>query len=221
MDRINQVKPNVIIVEKEISRTVLGEIRKLDITVVTNVKRNSLEKIARCTETLIIPSTNLIEKNFSLGSCKRFFVKLGTTKVINQESKIMTINQSLIYFDGCKPWYGSTICLSGPNDRYLNTIKKYIQKCLKYCRDIVLEKEYLFLSDGDSKTKSKSPYLLPKIGIGKSSLKYVKVSIRNGNKDYDDNDTGKDVGESDSIDDSEDGKIGENEAQVKKNMNHH
>lgn len=221
MDRINQVKPNVIVVEKEISRTVLSEIRKLDITVVTNVKRKSLEKIARCTETLIIPSTNLIERHFSLGSCKRFYVKLGTTKVINQESKIMTINQSLIYFDGCKPWYGSTICLSGPNDRYLNTIKRYIQKSMKYCRDIVLEKEYLFLSDGDSINKSKSPYLLPKIGIGKSSLKYVKVSIRHVKKEDDDNHSGRDERESDSVDDSEDGKIGENEAQVKKHLNHH
>lgn len=66
----------------------------------------------------------------------------------------MTAAQSLIYFDLCKPWYGSTICLSGPNDRYLKTFKKYLMKILKYSRDVVLEKEYLFLSDGDSRDAS-------------------------------------------------------------------
>jgi len=68
MDRIGQVHPDVIIIEKDISRSVLAKIRMLNITVITNVKRKSIEKIARCTETLIIPSVNLIEKRTTLGS---------------------------------------------------------------------------------------------------------------------------------------------------------
>ena len=132
----------------------------------------------------------------------------------------MSITQSLIYFDGCKPWYGSTICLSGPNNRYLKTIKKYIRKVLKYCRDLVLEKEYLFISDGDSKDGVQSPYLLPKVGFEKNSLKYVKVLIRQGIKEdiycnlYDENN------DNISGDDEDYGNFGENEAQVKKNMHH-
>lgn len=109
MDRLNQVNPNVILIENDISRSVLSKIRELNITVVTNVKRKNIEKIARCTETLIIPSVNLIEKHLSLGSCKKFYLKLGQCKTIKENSKIMSITQSLIYFDGCKPWYGSTI----------------------------------------------------------------------------------------------------------------
>ena len=62
MDRIELVKPDVIIIEKEISRVVLAKLRDLNITVITNVERKSIEKIARWTETLITPSVNLIEK---------------------------------------------------------------------------------------------------------------------------------------------------------------
>jgi 1-phosphatidylinositol-3-phosphate 5-kinase len=68
MDRIELVKPNVIIIEKDISRFVMTKIRELNITVITNVKRKEMEKIARCTETLIMPSVNLLEKHINLGS---------------------------------------------------------------------------------------------------------------------------------------------------------
>jgi len=70
MDRVTQVKPDVIIIEKDISRSVLSRIRKLNITVINNVERRAMEKIARCTETLIIPSVNLIEKRIKLGNWK-------------------------------------------------------------------------------------------------------------------------------------------------------
>lgn len=225
MDRIGQVHPDVIIIEKDISRSVLAKIRMLNITVITNVKRKSIEKIARCTETLIIPSVNLIEKRTTLGSWKKFYVKLGATKVIKDNSKIMSISQSLIYFDGWKPWYGSTICLSGPNDRYLTTISKYMQKSLKYCRDLVLEKEYLFSSDADSADKMKSPYLLPKIGIGKSSFKYVRTCIRRRKKrgEYHDDFYGDNEPDSHTnpiIQNRDEDIVGESEAQVKRNMDH-
>ena len=70
MDRISQANPDIIIIEKDISRSILCKIRELNITVIINVKRNSLEKIARCTETLVTPSVNLIEQYFELGTCK-------------------------------------------------------------------------------------------------------------------------------------------------------
>jgi hypothetical protein len=220
MDRIELVKPNVIIIEKDISRSVLTKIRELNITVITNVKRKEMEKIARCTETLIMPSVNLLEKHINLGSWKLFYQKLGNVKMLKDNSKIMSTTQSLIFFDGCKPWYGSTIWLFGPNRRYLTTIKKYIQKVLKYCRDIILEKEYLFLSDGDSKDKAKSPYLLPKIGIGKSSLKYVLVSICQGTKEDTHNSQNGDENEDDTSKKEDENIYGDNEAQIKKNMHH-
>lgn len=115
----------------------------------------------------------------------------------------MSTNHSLIYFDGCKPWYGSTICLSGPNDRYLKTFKKYLMKVLKFSRDIVLEKEYLFLSDADSINTEISPYLLPKIQFEKSSLKYTRIWVRKIKTDvssanlYDEDDDIESIGEYD------------------------
>ena len=221
IDKIKQVKPDVIIVEKDISISVLAKLRDLNITVITNVERKSIEKIARWTETLITPSINLIEKKFILGTWKRFYVKVGCIKSIKNNSQIMVATQSLIYFDKWKPWFGSTICLSGPNQNYLKTLKKYLQKILKYSRDIVLEKEYLFLSDGDSNDKDISPYLLPKIGFWKSSLKYVKVNIRQSIKeDAYSSYLDRENNDNNSGDEIEENIYGENEAQVKKNMHH-
>jgi len=221
MDRIETVRPDVIIIEKDISRSVLTKIRGLNITVISNVNRKAIEKIARCTETLIMPSANLIERHINLGSCKHFYQKLGNVKTLNAKSEIMNTTQSLIYFDGCKPWYGSTICLSGPNNRYLETIKKYIRKTLKYCRDVILEKEYLFLSDGDSIDRVQSPYLLPKVGIGKSSLKYVQVLISKGIKeDLNNSNLFDEINGTESNEKVEENIYGENENQIKKNMHH-
>jgi hypothetical protein len=221
MDRIGQVHPDLILIEKDISRSILLKIKKMNITVVTNVSRKMLNKIARCTETLITPSVNLIEENFGLGTCQRFFVKIGIKKSIKEGSNIMSTNQSLIYFEGCKPWYGSTICLSGPNNRCLQIIKKYLQIVIKHSRDIVLEKEYLFLSDWDSINKDISPFMLPKIGIGQTSLKYTKIWVRQNIKyELKDNNYGNDGDDDRSLDEQEDHKIGDSEAQVKKNVDH-
>ena len=135
----------------------------------------------------------------------------------------MSISQSLVYFDGCKPWYGSTICLSGPNNRYLQTIKKYMERVLKYCRDLILEREYLFTSDADSTDKMKSPYLIPKVGIGKTSLKYVKVMIKHSKKHdhqhddfYGNNEENEDSDHNEANHDE--GLIGESESHVKRIM---
>ncbi|CAI2382914.1 unnamed protein product [Moneuplotes crassus] len=219
MERISQVKPDVIILEKDISRAILVKIKNLKITVITNVERSSIEKIARSTETLIIPSVNLIQKKTVLGSCKKFYVKKGSTKVMKEKSKIMTMNQNLIYFDGCKPWYGSTICLSGPDPSALEIISKYLKQALKYCRDLVLEREYLFVSDADSEDKMNTPFLLPKVGIGKFSLKYVSAVIKR--KKNSQNPDG-DEEENDDSDENEESnceeRIGMGEAQVRKKM---
>lgn len=138
---------------------------------------------------------------------------------MKEKSKIMTINQNLIYFDGCKPWYGSTICLSGPDPSALEIISKYLKQALKYCRDLVLEREYLFVSDADSEDKMNTPFLLPKVGIGKFSLKYVSAVIKR--KKNSQNPDG-DEEENDDSDENEESnceeRIGMGEAQVRKKM---
>ena len=142
----------------------------------------------------------------SLGLVNKFYVKVGNAKSIKDNSVIMSTNHSLIYFDGWKPWYGSTICLSGPNDRYLKTFKKHLMKAMKYSRDIALEKEYLFLSDADSINTEISPYLFPKIKFDKPSLKYTSICVRkiktdvsraNLYEDDDGDDDNKSIGEYD------------------------
>ena len=47
----------------------------LNITVVTNVKESTIERITRLTQTLSLPNVNLLSKQFNLGTCERFHVK--------------------------------------------------------------------------------------------------------------------------------------------------
>ena len=43
-------------------------------TVVTNVKDSIIKRIARLTQTIACPSTNLIDENFVAGTCEKFRV---------------------------------------------------------------------------------------------------------------------------------------------------
>jgi len=48
---------------------------KLNITVVTNVKESTIERITRLTQTLSLPNVNFLSKHFKLGTCEKFYVK--------------------------------------------------------------------------------------------------------------------------------------------------
>ena len=93
----------------------LDKLRSLDITVITNVKKSSMKRIARCTQTIMIPTTNLLEKSFVLGKCKRFYMeKRGRqTGARAGAGGIITMETSILYFEGCIPYLGCTIVLSG------------------------------------------------------------------------------------------------------------
>ncbi len=74
MKKIELVEPNVILVNKNISRKIQESLSKL-VSLVINVKSSSLKRIARCTKTYVLPSTDLIDKQFILGTCKKFRVE--------------------------------------------------------------------------------------------------------------------------------------------------
>jgi hypothetical protein len=82
-------------------------------TVITNVKSSIIRRIARLTQTISCPSTNLIDENFVPGECDKFYVE----KIIDRKkasTSLVTNETSLIYLDGCEPYLGCTIILSGP-----------------------------------------------------------------------------------------------------------
>lgn len=49
---------------------------------------------------------------------------------------------SLMYLDGCEPYLGCTIILSGKDKEELKVIKKALKKMITISRILILEKEY-------------------------------------------------------------------------------
>ena len=68
--KVNQVKPNLIFVEKTASGKAIKQFLQDNITIVTDVPNHMMRMIARCTQTVMCPSTNLISSNFTVGKCK-------------------------------------------------------------------------------------------------------------------------------------------------------
>ena len=73
--KILNLNPNIIFVEKDASRPALETLIEDGITVVTCTSSKMLKMIARATQTIVCPSINLLDKNFALGQCLNFRVE--------------------------------------------------------------------------------------------------------------------------------------------------
>lgn len=74
-EKLTQVKPNIIIVEKDVGYKILDVLRQQGITVISNLDSKKMKRITRYTETIIAPSYNIIEKSFEFGKCSQFRVE--------------------------------------------------------------------------------------------------------------------------------------------------
>ena len=120
--------PDVLLVEKSVSRFAQEYLLAKDISLVLNIKRPLLERIARCTGAQIVPSIDHLSSP-KLGYCdlfhvERFLEEHGTAR---QGGKKLV--KTLMYFEGCPKPLGCTVssnflCLwkvlkfvsSGPHD---------------------------------------------------------------------------------------------------------
>jgi hypothetical protein len=75
MSKIQSVNPDVIFLEKEASRLALETLFKDKRTVVTNTPPKTIRRIARATQTICCPNTNLIDSKFIVGNCLKFRVE--------------------------------------------------------------------------------------------------------------------------------------------------
>ena len=129
-DKIARVQPSVVVVEKDVSRQVIDRMREDNITVVTNVKPEMLKMIARFTQTLIIPSTHLIDASIELGQCEQFCVEKVSRSLLATPSErdssmraLVSKDDSLMYFKGTSPWLGCSVLLYGPDKQVLKHVK--------------------------------------------------------------------------------------------------
>ncbi|KAG8376278.1 hypothetical protein BUALT_Bualt09G0046600 [Buddleja alternifolia] len=105
--KIDAHHPNILLVEKSVSRYAQEYLLAKDISLVLNIKRPLLERIARCTGAQIVPSIDNLSAP-KLGYCDSFHVEkfLEDLGSAGQGGKKLT--KTLMFFEGCPRPLGCT-----------------------------------------------------------------------------------------------------------------
>ncbi|KAJ8562437.1 hypothetical protein K7X08_011728 [Anisodus acutangulus] len=140
--KIDAHHPNILLVEKSVSRFAQEYLLAKDISLVLNVKRPLLERIARCTGAQIVPSIDNLTTP-KLGYCDSFHVDKCVEEhgSAGQAGKKMT--KTLMFFEGCPKPFGCTILLKGANGDDLKKIKRVIQYGVFAAYHLALETSFL------------------------------------------------------------------------------
>lgn len=99
--KIDAHHPNVLLVEKSVSRHAQEYLLSKNITLVLNIKRSLLERIACCTGANIVPSVDHVA-SLKLGYCDAFRVETFVEEhdgVDGQAGKKFA--KTLMFFEGC------------------------------------------------------------------------------------------------------------------------
>ncbi|KAK4783149.1 hypothetical protein SAY86_007523 [Trapa natans] len=140
--KIDAHHPNVLLVEKSVSRFAQDYILSKDISLVLNIKRPLLERIARCTGAHIVPSIDhlILPK---LGSCDSFHVEKYVEEHGSAGQGGKKLTKTLMFFDGCPKPLGCTVLLKGANGNELKKVKHIIQYGVFAAYHLALETSFL------------------------------------------------------------------------------
>ncbi|PIN21252.1 Phosphatidylinositol-4-phosphate 5-kinase [Handroanthus impetiginosus] len=140
--KIDAHHPNILLVEKSVSRYAQEYLLEKDISLVLNIKRPLLERIARCTGSEIVPSIDHLSSQ-KLGYCDMFHVEkyLEEHGTAGQAGKKLV--KTLMYFEGCPRPLGCTILLHGANGDELKKVKHVVQYGVFAAYHLALETSFL------------------------------------------------------------------------------
>lgn len=125
------MKPDLVLVQKSVSRIAQELFNQMGVTLVLNVKTSVLERIARCTGAEILTSVDAHMGKPVLGTCQQFYVENFGDK-------------SLMFFEGCPvPERGCSVLLRGSNIKQLKTLKIILQLLVLMIYNWKLEKSYI------------------------------------------------------------------------------
>uniref|UniRef100_A0A672T045 1-phosphatidylinositol 3-phosphate 5-kinase n=1 Tax=Sinocyclocheilus grahami TaxID=75366 RepID=A0A672T045_SINGR len=126
VQRIADVRPNLVLVEKTVSRIAQDMLLEHGISLVINVKPQVLDRVSRMTQGDLVISMDQLLTKPRLGTCHKFY--LHSFQLPNNEMK------SLMFFDGCPPQLGCTIKLRGASEYELARVKEIIifMVCVAY-----------------------------------------------------------------------------------------
>ncbi|CAN9498578.1 unnamed protein product [Ophioblennius macclurei] len=137
VQRIADVRPNLVLVEKTVSRIAQEMLLEHGITLVINVKPQVLDRVSRMTQGDLVMSMDQLLTKPRLGTCHKFYMQPFT--LANNEQK------TLMFFEGCPPHLGCSIKLRGASEYELSRVKEIIM--LMVCVAYHSQLEISFLMD--------------------------------------------------------------------------
>lgn len=140
--KIAALKPQILVVEKAVSRLAQEYCRQAGMTLVFNMKSPSLRRIARSVEAGVAPSVEdqLIKPR--MGRCGSF--RTETYTILNTSSKMSSVkSKTLMFFEDCPPDLGCAIILTGPDIKELQLVKKVAKFMIGAAYSSKLEIEFL------------------------------------------------------------------------------
>lgn len=111
VSKIEAHRPNVLLVEKSVSSYAQEYLLAKEISLVLNVKKPLLERIARCTGAPITPSVDKFSTT-RLGHCELFRLEKVSEEheASNQFNK--KPSKTLMFFEGCPRRLGCTVTIN-------------------------------------------------------------------------------------------------------------
>ncbi|KAJ3086428.1 1-phosphatidylinositol-3-phosphate 5-kinase, partial [Quaeritorhiza haematococci] len=116
--RLMALKPDIILVERNVSRLAMELLLQENVIVAHNVKPSVIEALARCTRADIISSIDKLALEPRLGTCESFNVRTFVSDLIPGYRK------TYLFFDGCPKELGCTLVMRGANNDVLTKIKQ-------------------------------------------------------------------------------------------------
>ncbi|XP_032879488.1 1-phosphatidylinositol 3-phosphate 5-kinase isoform X4 [Amblyraja radiata] len=126
VQRIVDVRPNLVLVEKTVSRIAQDMLLENGITLVINVKPIVLDRVSRVTQGDLVMSMDQLLTKPRLGTCHKFF--LQPFQLSNGHAK------TLMFFEGCAQHLGCTVKLRGASEYELARVKEILifMVCVAY-----------------------------------------------------------------------------------------
>ncbi|XP_010937259.1 1-phosphatidylinositol-3-phosphate 5-kinase FAB1B [Elaeis guineensis] len=140
--KIGAHHPNVLLVEKSVSRFAQDYLLAKNISLVLNIKRPLLERMARCTGAQIVPSIDHLSSQ-KLGYCDLFHVEKFVEEHGGAGQGGKKMMKTLMFFEGCPKPLGCTILLKGANTDELKKVKHVVQYGVFAAYHLALETSFL------------------------------------------------------------------------------
>ncbi|XP_020268970.1 1-phosphatidylinositol-3-phosphate 5-kinase FAB1B-like isoform X2 [Asparagus officinalis] len=140
--KIDAHHPNVLLVEKSVSRFAQDYLLAKNISLVLNIKRPLLERIARCTGAQIVPSIDHLSSQ-KLGYCDLFHVEKYFEEHGSAGQGVKKLMKTLMFFEGCPKPLGYTILLKGASGDELKKVKHVVQYGVFAAYHLALETSFL------------------------------------------------------------------------------